>query len=548
MIKHLPGTAAEGNTQFRGSPNRHDRIALPSQSVTKTPSECPQGKTGSSSVHCVYLSLTCSLALQVTVEEFADNLLLNIFRHYLDASPQFWPRLAHICRRWRRIVFASQQALHLRLFCTHGTPVLKSLGCWPDALPIVVQCGGSLAPDPPASEDEDNIMAALKQFDRVRSISLTVTNPLLEKISTIVKPFSELESLVLLSQDSVRPSLPSAFRGGLHLRCLHLTGITSPVLLQLLISSKNLVDLQLHEVIHPRHFSPEALTNALSGMARLRSLSLHFLSSDIYLAPNPLSMEFVVLPFLSRLNFQGFFGYLEHLAARIDAPCLEDIEVTLCQSHWDFVSFVSFVKFIKRIKRHESHRRADILFSEDAVTIFLIQPGDPACLKLQLLRQPLREQLTFITRICSHFSAFCFNVEDLHIGSTRPSSKEDSRGRWIEFMGSFRSVKWFHIKGDMTELVNDLLVLDGHSDASSDWSKDGFRQSSLPSLRKLHLQQPGQRHAPLSKAVVLFMTSRRRSGHPIAVEYERISYNSELRGAGTTYAERRRRGSLTRSE
>ena len=483
--------------------------------------------------------------------EFSDNVLLNIFHHYLDASPRFWPRLVHICHRWRRIVFASQQALHLRLFCTRGTPVLKSLGCWPDALPIVVQCGGSLALDPPDSEDEDNIMAALKQFDRVRSISLTVTNPLLEKISTLVRPFSELESLVLLSRDSVRPSLPSAFLGGLHLRCLHLTGITSTVLLQLLISSKNLVDLQLHEAIHPRHFSPEALTNALSGMARLRSLSLHFLSTDIYLARIPPSMRRVVLPGLSRFDFRGFADYLEHLVARIDAPSLEDIEVTLCQSHGDFVNFVNFVKFIKRIKMHESHRRADILSSEDGVSISFMQPGAPTCLKLQLPRQPLSEQLTFITRICSDFSAFCSNVEDLHIGSTRPSSKEDSRGRWIEFMGSFRSVKWFHVTGDMTELVNDLPMLDKHSDdsdASSDGSKDGFQQYSLPALHKLYLQRPGPRHAPLSRAVVLFMTTRLRSGRPIAVEYERISYNSDPRRAGTTYAQWCRRCSLTRSE
>ena len=83
----------------------------------------------------------------------------------------------HICRKWRRIVFASQRALQLRLLFTHGTPVLKTLDCWP-TLSIVVQYGGSPALDPPAPEDEDDIMAALKQSDRVRSISLTVTSSL----------------------------------------------------------------------------------------------------------------------------------------------------------------------------------------------------------------------------------------------------------------------------------------------------------------------------------------------------------------------------------
>ncbi|KAH9052268.1 hypothetical protein EDB87DRAFT_536172 [Lactarius vividus] len=157
---------------------------------------------------------------KVTIGKLSDEVLLNIFRHYLDASPQYWPRLVHICRKWRHIVFASQQALHLRLFCTHGTPVLKTLGCWP-ALPLVVQYGG----DPPAPEDEDNVVAALKQSDRVSSISLTVTSSLLEKISTIERSFSELEVLVLVYRDNTQSALPSAssFRWGSRLRTLHLT-------------------------------------------------------------------------------------------------------------------------------------------------------------------------------------------------------------------------------------------------------------------------------------------------------------------------------------
>ena len=89
-------------------------------------------------------------------------------------------------------------------------PVLKTLNCWP-TLPIVVQYGGFLAPCPPSTEDEDNILTALKQSDRVISISLTVTNSLLEKLSAIEKPFSELEDLVL-SRDGGLLTLPSAFR------------------------------------------------------------------------------------------------------------------------------------------------------------------------------------------------------------------------------------------------------------------------------------------------------------------------------------------------
>jgi hypothetical protein len=78
-------------------------------------------------------------------------------------------------------------------------------------MPIVVQYGGLLALDPPTPEDEDDIVAALKQSDCVTSISLTVTGSLVEKLSAIDGPFSELEDLVLLSWNKVWSTFPDAF-------------------------------------------------------------------------------------------------------------------------------------------------------------------------------------------------------------------------------------------------------------------------------------------------------------------------------------------------
>ncbi|KAH9052269.1 hypothetical protein EDB87DRAFT_536188 [Lactarius vividus] len=121
---------------------------------------------------------------QVMIEMLPDDVLLNIFLQFLYTSPQFWPTLAHVCRRWRQIVFTSPLGLDLRLFCTYGTPVLKTLGCWP-ALPVVIQYGGSPTLESPSPEDEDNIVAALKHSDRVGSISLTITSSLHAKFSDV---------------------------------------------------------------------------------------------------------------------------------------------------------------------------------------------------------------------------------------------------------------------------------------------------------------------------------------------------------------------------
>ncbi len=436
------------------------------------------------------------------IRELSDNVLLKIFCYYLNASPRLWPRLVKICRKWRRIVFASQRPLHLRLFCTHGTPVLKTLDRWP-TLPIVVNYGGSPALDPPAPEDEDNNTAALKQSGRVTSISLTVTSSLLEKFSTIRGPFTKLEDLVLLSRDSVQLTLPSTFRCGPRLRSLHLTRIAFPALTRLLYSSRNLVDLQLHEVLNT---SPATLVDALSRMAQLQSLSLHFPSTANHIVfPSP-SGERIILPALTHLNLRGIDAYSEGLVARIDAPRLGDIEITFFNKRIFDVSKLR--EFIDRIGMQKSHRRADIISSDRAISTSLTQPGTPTCLKLQVLCKTLRSQPFCMAQICSHFSAFLFRVEDLRISTVRPLSVQDggNRGQWMELIRRFRGAKWFHVAGDhSTDVVRALQL------------SDERRGTVLPALHKLCIREPEPRYAPLREAVVPFMHSCWLSGRFIVV-------------------------------
>jgi hypothetical protein len=163
------------------------------------------------------------------------------------------------------VLFASQQALHLRLFCrlyAHGTPVLKTPECWP-ALPIVVEYGGSLALYPPAPEDEDNILSLLKRSDRVSSIHITVTTSLLAELSPIEVPFSKLEDLVLLYQGFMKLRLSSAFLWEPALHGFQSTKTSFPAPVQRL-SSMDLLDLQFHNMVKAVCLSQEALVNALS--------------------------------------------------------------------------------------------------------------------------------------------------------------------------------------------------------------------------------------------------------------------------------------------
>ena len=393
------------------------------------------------------------------IQSVSDEVLLNIFRCFLDVYPRYWPRLVHTCHKWRQIVFASQGALRLRLLCTHGTPVQRGLDCWP-TLPIVVQYGGSLELDPSAPEDEENIMTALKQSNRVISINLTITSPLQAKLSMIELPFSKLEDLVLLSPDSVRHLIqPRGFRSGqgaTRLRSLHLTRIAFLELSQLLYSSRNLVKLQLHQVLYPSNFSTEEFMMALSRMTQLRLLSLHFLPPANHFAKSLLlpSRKRVALPSLTRFDFRGITNVLKHLVARFDAPLLGDIELT---SFIEPISDLSvLIEFIDRINMHKSPRRADIQSSEHDITICLTQPGVHTCLRLKLLCEPLTTQLSSLARICIQFSAFLLNVEDLRIIVERQPRRDDGPDDelWLlETLSVFVGVKWLQVSGNLSRNI-----------------------------------------------------------------------------------------------
>ena len=446
------------------------------------------------------------------IEMLSDDDLLNIFHHYLHASPQCWHTLTHVCQRWRQIVLASPLGLHLRLYCTHGTPVLKTLECWPP-LPLVVSYGGTSILDSPTPEDEENIMAALKQSDRVRCITLTLTSSLLENLPTISEPLSELEELVLLSRDSVELTLLSAFRSGPRLRTLSLTRIAIPTLPQLLPLSTGLVDLRLHEIDTVGYFSPDALSNALSEMTQLRTLSLHFLSLPPrrkYVGLPPPSEERAVIPSLTCLKYRGTSKYSDNFVARIDSPRLGDIDITLFSQPTMDASQLG--RFIERIEIPMSLGQADVQTSAHAISITFPSPSNDsplAPLRLQISCEQLDWQLSSMSQICYHFSPFLFRVEDLRISSTEPPNGEDGmpREQWPELIRAFGSAKIFRVVGvHATDIFCALRPADGVHTTDT---------TVLPFLRNLHVEEPMPIGGSLRDAVHLYITSRLFSDRPI---------------------------------
>ena len=190
-------------------------------------------------------------------------------------------------------------------------------------------------------------------------------------------------------------------------------------------------------------------------------------------------------------------------------------------------------KSINQIEIQKSYLRADILYSDRAISISFTHPlaGARSRFELRVSCQPLVLQLSSMALICKTLSKspLLLGVEHLYLSAKRPpsSGQDDSeRKEWLEIIHPFRSTKWVHIAGDhSTDIVLALQL-------SNSW-----RETVLPALHKLCIQEPtDQHHLPLREAVSSFTHSRQLSGNLIGVEYERLS-SDESCGIGIAYTQ-----------
>ena len=441
----------------------------------------------------------------------SQDILLKVFHHVMVATPRIWPILTWVCRRWRQIIFASPRGLNLWLYCTHRKPVLEILDIWP-ALPIILEYGGVPNLDPPAPEDDDNIIAALKHSGRVSSISLTVTSSLLEKLSTISEPFTELEEFFLCSQDNLQLTFPSSFHLGPRLRTVHLSRIAISSFPRLLLPSQFLVDIQLHDIPITGYLSPEAFATALSGTTQIRSLSLHFLSLPprrIYLRLPPPPGERVILPALTYLKYRGTSKYLDSFVARIDAPHLGEINIIFFYQPTIDASQIG--QFIERMEIHALLFDAEVETSADAISISFTDSSDCTPLRLQIPCKQLDWQLSCMAQVCDRISPFLSRVRSLRIDTAQPLGGRDDRNSepWLDLLHSFKfsGVECFSVDSEVT---TDILCVLGPANERN--------TTMLPSLRHVRVQTHMEMNGPSWASVQSFITSRWISGRPVEVK------------------------------
>lgn len=300
------------------------------------------------SIRIVRSALTASKVLSkyfplLSINTLPDDVLLEVFDYYRKISAdhwaclQGWYKLAHTCRRWRQLVFASSLRLNLQLRCTFGTPVTDMIDHSPP-FPLILDYGPHLLKTW-THADEDGLLFALQHLARTREIMLSAPQSTLAEIINVMLDTAPMLRRLILHTESTEFVLPKSFLDGdaPQLRHLELHGVSLATLHPLLPSATSLVSLILERVPSSVYFSPESLIAHIRTMPHLQTLSIGFLSAaprpglsnQRLLPPGQTSQGRIELPALKQLVYRGVSAYLESLLARIRTPVIQDIDITL---------------------------------------------------------------------------------------------------------------------------------------------------------------------------------------------------------------------------
>jgi len=419
--------------------------------------------------------------------------------------------LVHVCHRWRQIILASPYRLHLRILCTPRTPV-RDLGIWPTLMP----------------GNELDVIAALEHPDCVWSVVLPVTGPQLGKVAAVMQVlFPVLTCLNIRSGDEDVPVLPIDFLGGSApcLQQIYLHGIPYPALPKLLLSTSNLVDLQLLHIPPTGYISPEMMAACLAALPKLETFTIRFQQFPPHpdrIHPPPLTRP--VLPALTDFEFGGRFEYLEGLVAQIDSPQLERISICYyLDPHDDFqVQVTQLSEFIDRSIGPEltPSRRAHVRFRLDQVTFILSCPypheSYPGCdqrtVATTISLDALGCHMPDVARVLSQFSAALCTVVHLELEAELHKGDQSDDVEWLHLLRQFPAMQTLHASLEPATLV--FLALE---DITAELVAE-----VLPSLSLICLE--GVTASSLQKIVAI----RRFSDCPITIVETREEFNGRL--------------------
>ena len=459
-----------------------------------------------------------------------DDSLLNIFHLYRPfllgeedqdiimrfeggrqwVGEHWWYRLIHVCQRWRNIILGSASYLGLCLVCTDGTPVADMLTHSPP-LPLVIDYGHRDI----TAEDEQAIILALEQRDRVRRIRFKLPALKLQKLITAIDgEYPILEYLVL----GVRPNdkstvsiLPETLKTP-HLRHLSIN-CSIPILFQLLTTAVGLVTLNLGLYQPSTYFQPTVLLQSLSLIPQLEMLLMSFnfavpnrdVERRLMCTPIP---THVTLPNLRVFGFQAFSTYSEAFLSEITAPRLENVVIGYPKQ----LRF-SVPELVQFMERTENFRfdRAKFTFDSERVYVQVNPYGTKMLMNAFSFIVDcwdLDWQVSSMAQISNALSQILSPVEHLtlvhkvHTPSPEQHIEAD-RTEWRKLLRSFSNVKTLRIEdGLVRELSHCLRFEDGEHPLEV-----------LPGLRELSYSASGN----TDDIFTPFIDARQNTGCPVTL-------------------------------
>jgi hypothetical protein len=214
------------------------------------------------------------------------------------------------------------------------------------------------------------------------------------------------------------------------------------------------------------------------------------------------------------LEFKGVSEYLEDLVARIDAPLLDRLEITLF--HQLILDTPQLTQFISRTPNFKTPNEVVEVFLEFPDGTARVAIRSPFRLSLGISCRPSDWQLSFLTQMCnlSFLQGLIPVVEHLYIQHSiyfrlgPPCHWQDDieGSQWLELLRPFTAVNDLYVsKKFVPRIVPALQELVGER-----------ATEALPALRTLFLREMHS-SGPVQEAIEQFVTARRLSSHPIDV-------------------------------
>jgi hypothetical protein len=461
-----------------------------------------------------------------------DDVLLEIFDFYVDGYAyeyfelvkgsigEEWIKLAHVCRRWRSVIFQSPHRLNLQLLCSPYTPTRDTLDIWPP-LPLIIYNFFEIFEEEERS-NFGNVVAALEHNDRVRKIRLEDLSSsqmgYLTDSAAMQKPFLELTDLQLslFADDGQEPILHDSFLGKTapRLQSISLNRMPFPALPKLLLSATHLVELYLDNIPSSGYIPPVAMATSLSALTNLESLELRFRYPRPRPAletrrPPPPPLTRSILPSLTKIKFKGASEYLEEILARIDAPRLDKFDITFFNQI--IFDLPQLFQLISRRPTLWAPEKGYIDFHSSSVE-FRSQAYRYAELGLDVrIACTVSEwQLSSLEQVCTSSFPPVPTLEDLYILENRtypPDWQDDVENTlWLELLHPFVALKNLYISKEfVSRFAPALQDLVG-----------GRSTEVLPTLENVFLEgfQPS---GPLHGGIEKFVAARLLTSHPVAV-------------------------------